>query len=281
MTNDDDRTELASALLDGTLPDGAAAAARRDPAVMARLAQLERARDRVRDLPPPVEGRDAMLAAALEAFDTAPPASPVSDLQARRRARGERRQAPRWLGAAAAMALVLAGVGVVAVLGQQSEDHDDSASSVLEADDSSGAGDSADERSTSAEAETEAGQAAPEAPGTTPVAPMPAPAQLGELGSFATTGDLVARVRDDSDLFRAASDGADASLDAAGTAAAYGCAIEDLPGVLQDADSVVVALGSATVDGEAVSVWVAQTASGRRVILLDSACRSVANRALE
>jgi hypothetical protein len=279
MTDDDDRTELASALLDGTLPDEAAAAARRDPAVMARLAQLELARDRVRDVPPPVEGRDAMLAAALEAFDTAPPASPVSDLKARRRARGEPRQVPRWLGAAAAVALVLAGVGAVAVLGQQSEDHEDSAS-LTAADESSGDSESAEERSSSAE--VEAGSPAPEAPATTPVAPGTAPAQLGDLGSFATATDLVARVRDDSDLFRALSDGADANLDSPGAAAALpACATGDLPAVLQAPDSVVVALGSATVDGKAVSVWVAETASGRRVILVDSACRTVANRALE
>ena len=279
MTNDDDRTELASALLDGTLPDEAAAAARRDPAVMARLAQLEHARDRVRDVPPSVEGRDAMLAAALEAFDTAPPASPVSDLQARRRARGERRQAPRWLGAAAAVALVLAGVGAVALLGQQSTDHDESASELTTADDASGADDSADAESSSAEAE--AGEAAPEAPATTPVAPPTAPAQLGDLGTFATASDLVARVRDDADLSRELSERADATLDAAVPASGYGCAIGDLPAALQDPENVVVALGSATVDGQAVSVWVAETASGRRVILVDSACRSVANRALE
>lgn len=280
MTYDDDRTELASALLDGTLPEAAAAAARRDPAVMARLAQLEQARDRVGDLPPaPIEAREAMLAAALDAFDTAPAESPVSDLEARRRARGRRRQAPRWLGAAAAVALVLAGVGVVAILGQRSGDQDNQAS-MSAADEATEAGGSGDDSSASADAE--AGAAAPEAQDApTTAATRTAPAQLGDLGSFATSTDLVARVRDDPLLYQAQSE-ADTALSAPGTATTQaGCASGDLPRVLQDQDNAVVALGSATVDGKAVGVWVADTPSGRRVVLVDSDCRTVANRSLE
>ena len=278
MTNDDRRTELASALLDGTLPDEAAAAARRDPAVMARVAQLEQARDRVRDVPlPPVEARDAMLAAALEAFDAAPPASPVSDLQARRRDRGERRHAPRWLGAAAAVALVLAGVGAVAILGQQSEDHANE--SALTAADESGGGDSAQERASGDQ--SEAGAAVPEAPATTAGAPGAAPAQLGDLGSFATATDLVAQLEQDQRV-RTLTDGAADASGAAPDAAlsATGCASGDLPQVLEQPDSLVVALGRASVDGEAVSVWVADTPSGRRIVVVDANCRTVANQPL-
>jgi hypothetical protein len=283
MTYDDDRTELASALLDGTLPDEAAAAARRDPAVMTRLAQLEQARDRVRDVPPPpIEARDAMLAAALDAYDTAQAEPPVSELEALRRARGERRQAPpRWLGAAAAVALVLAGVGVVAVLAQQSADQDDQAS-VTAADEATQAGGSGEDSSASDDAET--GAAAPEAQDApTTAASRTAPAQLGELGSFANSTDLVARVRDDALLDQAQSEeGADTALSGPGAATTLaGCASGTLPGVLQDQDNAVVALGSATVDGKAVSVWVADTPSGRRVVLVDSDFRTVANRSLE
>ena len=281
MTYDDDRTELASALLDGTLPEEAAAAARRDPAVMARLAQLEQARDRVRDLPPaPIEARDAMLAAALDAFDTAPAESPVSDLDARRRARGQRGQAPRWLGAAAAVALVLAGVGVVAILGQRSGDQDNQAS-LSAADEATEAGGSGDDSSASADAE--AGAAAPEVQDApTTAATRAAPAQLGDLGSFATSTDLVARVRDDPLLYQALSEEADTALSDPGAATTQAaCASGDLPRVLQDQANAVVALGSATVDGKAVSVWVADTPSGRRVVLVDSDCRTVANRSLE
>jgi hypothetical protein len=283
MTNDDDRTELASALLDGTLPDAAAAVARRDPAVMARLAQLEQARERVRDMPPPpIEGRDAMLAAALDAFDSAPPASPVSpvsDLQARRRARGERRAAPRWLGAAAAVALVLAGVGALALLGQGSSDREDQAA-VTAADEASGGGEAGTETSASEEAEADDGADSP-AEGAPPVPSVATrAAQLGDLGSFATAGDLVARVREDADFSAALSGGADAMLGPE-AASSTGCAPEELPGVLQDQASTVLALGSATVDGTAVTVWVANTASGRRVVLVDAGCRTVANRPLE
>jgi hypothetical protein len=280
MTYDDDRTELASALLDGTLPEEAAAAARRDPAVMARLAQLEQARDRVRDLPPaPIEARDAMLATALDAFETAPAESPVSDLDARR-ARGQRGQAPRWLGAAAAVALVLAGVGVVAILGQRSGDQDNQAS-LSAADEATESGGSGDDSSASADAE--AGAAAPEVQDApTTAATRAAPAQLGDLGSFATSTDLVARVRDDPLLYQAQSEEADTSLSGPGAATTQAaCASGDLPGVLQDQANAVVALGSATVDGKAVSVWVADTPSGRRVVLVDSDCRTVANRSLE
>ena len=278
MTNDDRRTELASALLDGTLPDEAAAAARRDPAVMARVAQLEQARDRVRDVPlPPVEARDAMLAAALDAFDAALPAPPVSDLQARRRDRGERRHAPRWLGAAAAVALVLAGVGAVAILGQQSEDHANE--SALTAADESGGGDSAQERASGDQ--SEAGAAVPQAPATTAGAPGAVPAQLGDLGSFATATDLVAQLEQDQRV-RTLTDGAADASGAAPDAAlsATGCASGDLPQVLEQPDSLVVALGRASVDGEAVSVWVADTPSGRRIVVVDANCRTVANQPL-
>ena len=57
------------------------------------------------------------------------------------------------------------------------------------------------------------------------------------------------------------------------------CAVEDLPEVLQD-QAAVVALGTATVDGTAVTVWVADTPSGRRVVVVDGNCLAVANRPL-
>jgi hypothetical protein len=176
------------------------------------------------------------------------------------------------------VALVIAGVGVVAVLGQRSGDQDNQAS-VTAADEATEAGGSGDDRSASEDAE--AGAAAPEAPTTS--ASRIAPAQLGDLGSFATSADLVARVRDDALLYQAQSEeGADTALSGPGAATTLaGCASGDLPGVVQDQDNTVVALGSATVDGKAVSVWVADTPSGRRVVLVDSDCRTVANRSLE
>ena len=277
MTTDDDRTDLASALLDGTLPDEAAAAARRDPAVMARLAEMEQARDRLRDVPPPrIEGRDAALAAALAAFDTAAdePVSPVSDLQARRHARGKRRQAPRWLGAAAAVALVVAGVGVVAALSLRGSGSNDNQASVTAADEapSEAGGDS------SSSAESDQGLSAAPAPS---VATTIAPTQLGDLGSFSSTADLVARVRQDAGSFGSAAGTAGAELDAPERASSFGCATGDLPDVLQDQSTTVVASGDARVDGAPVTVWVVDTPTGRRAVVLDAGCRTVVDRPLE
>jgi hypothetical protein len=284
MTTDDDRTDLASALLDGTLPEATAAAARRDPAVMARMAELQRARDRVRDVPPaPVEGRDVLLAAALDAFDadrdeTAAAVSPVAELRARREARGARRVAPRWLGAAAAVALVVAALGAVAVLSQQSAD-EDQASSL--ADESLEAGTGAgDDSSTSAELDQGGAGAADAPPEPSVAAPRSAPAVLGDLGSFATPADLVARVRADADSFLALSGEADAESSLSQPGAASGCVTEDLPPVLRDAATTLVALGSATVDGEAVTVWMVETPSGQRVVAVDVGCRLVVDRLL-
>jgi hypothetical protein len=280
MTTDDDRTDLASALLDGTLPDEAAAAARRDPAVMARLAEMEQARDRLRDVAPPrSEGRDAALAAALAAFDTAAPepVSPVSDLQARREARGGRRQAPRWLGAAAAVALVAAGVGVVAALSQHTGDSDENQAAVTAADEapSEAGGDSA----TSAESDQGAG-AAPEGAPAPSVATTIAPAQLGDLGSFSSPAELITRLRQD-----AAADAlvgtSGAELNAPSRASNFGCTTGDVPDELSDPTTTVVAHGSARVDDTPVTVWVVNTATGRRAVVLDAGCRTVVDRLLE
>jgi hypothetical protein len=62
--------DIASALIDGLLTADEAAAARRDPAVVVRAAQMQAARDLVRQVPPVEAGAgDRALAAALGAFD--------------------------------------------------------------------------------------------------------------------------------------------------------------------------------------------------------------------
>jgi hypothetical protein len=43
----------------------------------------------------------------------------------------------------------------------------------------------------------------------------------------------------------------------------------------------VLALGDASVADTPVSVWVVDTASGRRVVAVDAGCRTVVNRLLE
>jgi len=71
MTTPRDTDDLASALLDGLLTDDEAAAARRDPAVAARLAALAAVREEVGRPParPDPVARERGLAAALAAFD--------------------------------------------------------------------------------------------------------------------------------------------------------------------------------------------------------------------
>jgi hypothetical protein len=62
--------DIASALIDGLLTADEAAAARRDPAVVERAAQMQAARDLVRQVPPVDAGAgDRALAAALGAWD--------------------------------------------------------------------------------------------------------------------------------------------------------------------------------------------------------------------
>jgi hypothetical protein len=174
-----DPDDLASALVDGLLDADEAAAARRDPAVVARVAALAAARDAVAAPPPapdPAE-RERAIAAALSAFDAETsaddegaiaadavreePASPMPGRfdhatplprqasrppAARRRgprsARSERWA--RWLGAAAAVVLVVAGVSLLA-RSNDSDDGDSAATSAESSSEDTGAGSEAEE----------------------------------------------------------------------------------------------------------------------------------------
>jgi hypothetical protein len=74
MTPSRDVDEIASALIDGALGPDEAEAARRDPAVAARAAEMQAARQAVRRVPPPDPARrDDAIAAALAAADEPPP----------------------------------------------------------------------------------------------------------------------------------------------------------------------------------------------------------------
>ena len=74
---------------------------------------------------------------------------------------------------------------------------------------------------------------------------------------------------------------ASADLGAPETESSHGCAPGDLPEVLGDPTTTVLALGDASVSDTPVSVWVVDTASGRRVVAVDAGCRTVVNRLLE
>jgi hypothetical protein len=77
MTPSRDVDEIASALIDGALGPDEAAAARRDPAVMARAAEMQAAREAVRRVPAPDRTRgDDAIAAALAAAELPPLTAP-------------------------------------------------------------------------------------------------------------------------------------------------------------------------------------------------------------
>jgi hypothetical protein len=176
-----DPDDLASALLDGLLDADEAEEARRDPAVVARVAALAAARDALATPPPPPDaaGRERAISAAMSAFDaetsaadddaTATDASPSAPprtfehatplprrASARAGGRGHgRRAAPsehwaRWLGVAAAVVLVVAGVSLLA-RGDGSGDEDTAAE-----DTSSGEGGAGSEAEAPAEADDDA-----------------------------------------------------------------------------------------------------------------------------
>jgi hypothetical protein len=313
----DQRDELASALLDGVLPADQADAARRDAAVVARLAELEAARELLRSVPPPEPtARVRALAAAKAAFDedggaaiaAAPgvvrdvrdallpgrPPAPVADVTHHRRAR---RSGTRWLGAAAAAILVLVGVVSLAVVGGGGSHEDEAATTAAPNDVAESADDSA---GTEAEA-SEQGGAAPGAGDRSLGAPG-APVDMGDLGTFSSAAALVARVeavRDREAASRtadapasspepsdgAASEGADDSgsqTTIAELSALSLCPASGWPPALRDAAAIRLH-GRATVDGTEVDVWVVEPVrddgDGRdRVVALDETCAAVVDQ---
>jgi hypothetical protein len=284
--------ELASAVLDGELRGEAAAAAQRRPDVAARLAALRTARSSLRDAPAPPpdpEARERAVAAALASFDeagtSAPPAGrtaqrsgQVADLGSRRGAR--RQRVPRWLGAAAAAALIGAGVASLAVFGSSSSDSDDSRDTATAALDESNEG-GAEESSGGGEApeattDSGADREAADAYGTA--------VDLGTFDSADALADEVGSV-----LARTESDGASSGAPAAGeTASTLEGADSDLtaacPSALAAAsaapDATTVLRGRALVAGVAVDVWVVETPGSRRLVAVDGACGIVTDREL-
>ncbi len=297
------RDDLASALLDGLLTGDEAAAARRRPDVVARAAEMDAARSAVRAVPSPdPAARDRAVAAALAAFDDeaipagagGPPAATASpsgeqgvaaDLDARRRAhaRARGRGAPRWLGAAAAVAAALVGVaGLVAVSSDGGSDDEASQSSA-----------SSDERTSSGGAGDDAGQSAgdsAEAPladaeagsGADTDAGRSASYEAGDLGAFPSEQALLDRV---DSLLAADGDGAQVAPNAtspppADVEALAALCPDGTPPPLDDPASAVRLHGRALVDGRDVEVWVVDTVDGRRVLALDTACAVVVDRPL-
>jgi hypothetical protein len=136
MTND--RDELVSAYLDGEATPDEVALVESDPVLRAEADALRQLTDQLAsELPaPPAALRHQHLDTALAAFDElavagADSSGPVIELEQRRaqasarsEARAHRAQLPSWLGAAAAVILVVGGIGVAlrAVGGGQDDD---------------------------------------------------------------------------------------------------------------------------------------------------------------
>ena len=266
--------DLASALLDGTLPPAAADAARRDPAVMARVAAMARARDLVRDVPPPsAEAREQGLAAALAAFD--PDAGvvvgrergEVADLADRRRARAQR---TRWLGAAAVVLALVASVAGLAALAGDSQDDTESVAlqdsgGATSADESGDDGAAQDAPAEESESSAESAAGAAPAPG------------VGHLGSFPDAEALAAAARAQAGgrvVPRSGQD-ADSSFEALS-----GCPPESLLDLLGERAAAVVLQGTADLDGTAVNVWVVGVPGGEQLVAIDGSCRIVVDQPL-
>jgi hypothetical protein len=280
--------ELASALLDGELTGTAADEARQRPDVVARLAALEAVRASLRAAPVPPPGgaaREAAIAAALAAFD-APAAAPgggarIDSLDARRA--GRREAARRWLGAAAAVAVIGAGIAGIAALGSSSDsDAGDSAAGGMEegmedAGSGSSEGGSGAAEATQPPGSTDESMSRSGADGATG-APR-------DLGSFASAADLAAAVGSltetpGSDAAPTAPSVGDDTASEEGGALGPICPWTSVD-ALTAAGATPVLQGRATVAGVVVDVWLVDAPSGRRVVAVDDSCAVVVERDLD
>ncbi len=298
-----DPDDLASALLDGLLTGDEAAAARRDPAVAARLAELAAVRDAVRRPPagPDPVVRERGLTAALTAYDAGdeagergqgdePARAAISSLGRARaaarpgtsragtsgRTRGSARR--RWLTAAAVM-LVVVGLGVLARNWDTGSDNTDTAAQEVATDESSedaGGSDSAAEEPDSGSAEEGA-------------APSGAPGVIVDLGDADSPDGLVDRARSIlAERFAGplaegsageveADPGADEVADVLSAACSDDADAERLPA----SSGTVVLQGRATLDGEPVDVWVLTSDGNERVVAIDATCAVVVDQPLQ
>jgi hypothetical protein len=290
MTTPRDPDELASALLDGLLSDDEAAAARRDPAVVARLVELAAVREAVGTPPPPPDpaSRERSLAAALAAFDaadggdeTGDPAAvaPMTRTRAARSADTSWRASDpgrrgRWL-TAAAVILVVVGLGFLAR--DLGSDGDSESAETLSAGD-----ESSTEAGTPGSAEVEEGA------GTGGQAEEAAePVDLGDVGSPDALAD---RARA---WLREESDGAETELSGDDAPADQGAAVDEEfaracesgadpnEGALAPVAGTVVLEGRATLDGRSVDVWVVDVGGAQRLVAVAADCTVVVDQPLE
>jgi hypothetical protein len=287
--------ELASAVLDGEIGGDEAQTALRRPEVAARVAQLAAVRDAVASpVPPPAAARrDTAISAALDAFAdggaTTTPGMPVArdDLAAARAARAERRaRATRWLGAAAALIIVVVLGLALAQLGGQSGDDAETASDAAneEAERSTAAGgddagaetQAGGDGDATADKDAGGGEGADDSVALEDAAPEATARELGgvPLGAFASAEGLLDAVAGDLDTLR--------DNRAAGDPAAFELLQDrcggDVPAAVAgpDGDPWPVAWG--TVDGTRVEAWSSGTGDDAQLVALDSGCSVLATR---
>jgi hypothetical protein len=295
MTAPRDLDELASALLDGLLTDDEATAAKRDPAVMARLAELAAVREAVRRSParPDPVVRERGLAAALAAFNAGDEAgeqrgtgasagTTVSPLGRRPAARpaSAYRGTPwrprgsagrRWL-TAAAIVLAVVGLGVLASNWDTGSDSDDTAASG--SDDAGRSGNATEEEPESGAAEERA-------------TPSVAPSGIVDLGDVDSPDALAERARsaraDGSPNPQGqAYSGEDAADEGGGGVPLAGrCADSAVAGRLPAAGETIVMEARATLDGHRVDVWVLAGDGKERVVAVDASCAVVVDQPLD
>ena len=320
-----DPDDLASALLDGLLDADEAEEARRDPAVVARVAALAAARDALATPPPPPDaaGRERAISAAMSAFDaetsaadddaTATDASPSAPprpfehatplprgASARAGGRGHGRRAAlsehwaRWLGVAAAVVLVVAGVSLLA-RGDGSDDGDTAATSEEV---SSGEGGAGSEAEGSGEADDAAREEAAESADQGTDGQL-APGEVLDLGAAESPDALADRARSTLAAERGIADvpvtepevGAspDTTDPVPGDEGQGGAAPEQMsePLACPTGEATANARGGsvglrarARLDGQPVEVWVIDVGGSRTVLAVDADCAVILDRPL-
>jgi hypothetical protein len=303
MTAPRDPDDLASALLDGLLTDDEAAAARRDPAVAARLAELAEVREAVGRPPAELDpaARERGLAAALAAYDAADGAgegepdeaisravTPMGPARAAAGAAGSPAASGtatpwrphgstrrRWL-TAAAVVLVVVGLGALASNWDTGGDSHDTAAQEAATDRSSneaGAGDSASEGAGTDESTPSGGASS----GTVDLGDVDSSDALADRARTILAGRLASREAEPSGGDIEAQQGADGGAGGLPVRCRDAADSEPLSAV---PDRVVLA-GHATLDGEPVDVWVLDVEGEQRLIAVDGSCALVVDRPLQ
>jgi hypothetical protein len=266
------------------------------------VAAIDATRAALRAVPPTdPQARERAIAAALATFDAESPAAAPSDLPAapahrvgagdlaeRRRARhgtgGRRVTTPRWLAAAAAAA-VLAGVAGVIAVADRGDDQDTASQSAggSAADHESQASDATGDEAPAETFGESSGSGGEGGRGDASAADSgddrAAAAEVGDLGSFVSDSDLVARIAAivPTDAQRAAPTSPPSSE---AELAITGCAPDDLPAPLDDPDVPRQLYGTARLEGAPVQVWVAEAPGGPRVVALGEDCAVLVDRPL-